>query len=326
MLVLLCVCSSGLILTGGCHKDTTPSPIPSFCAAEPEWGLGNLIAFVNAPGAVIPPETPWPEDTLPGGLFVIRSDGTGLRSLAAKTPDSVSFPGWSPKWAPDGRWIWARDIKGRIWKVTPDGESLVLLHPGVGGPFSISPDGRRLAFEANDDSLGVGGVRILDVETGRQKSVLPYGLDPSWSPDGSRLACNGWLWEVNRWTHWIVMVDTSGDNIRKVCEVDDGPNGKAAAFSPDGKRISFHMQGGGVFHVWVVNVDGTNPKRLTKKGGRWPSWSPDGKKIVYTRVTEFISTGVREFGIPPGAEGIGDLYVINPDGSGETRLTYFYPR
>lgn len=145
MLVLLCLCSSCLVLTGSCHKDTTPSPIPSFCAAEPEWGPGNLIAFVNAPGYVVPPETPWPDDTLPGGLWVMKSDGTGLKSLAGTTPDSVPFYGWSPKWSPDGRWIWARDNKGRIWKVTPDGESLVLLHQGVGGPFSISPDGRGLA-------------------------------------------------------------------------------------------------------------------------------------------------------------------------------------
>lgn len=326
MLVLLCLCSSCLVLTGNCHKDTTPSPIPSFCAGEPEWGPSNLIAFVNAPGYVIPPETTWPEDTLPGGLWVIGSDGTGLKSLAGKTPDSVSFPGWSPKWSPDGRWIWARDIKGRIWKVTPDGDSLVLLHPGVGGDFAISPDGRKLAFDSNDESLWVRGVRILNLETGKQKSVLPYGMDPSWSPDGSRLVCNGWLWEVNIWTPGIMLVDTSGENVQMVYEVGDRLNINVPSFSPDGKRISFHMYDDGVDHVWVVNADGTNPRRITKKGGAFPSWSPDGKEIVYTRMTEFISTGVREFAIPPGAEGIGDLYVINPDGSGETRLTYFYPR
>ena len=299
ILALLCLCSSCLVLTGSCHKDTSPSPIPSFCAAEPEWGPGDLTAFTNAPGYVIPPETFWPEDTLPGGLWVIKSAGTGLRSLARTTPDSVPFYGWSPKWSPDGTWIWARDNRDRIWKVTPDGDSLVLLHPGVGGPFSISPDGRKLAFDSNDESLWVRGVRILDLETGRQKSVLPYGMDPSWSSDGGRLVCNGPLWEVNRWTHWIIVVDTSGENVRKVCEVDDCPNDKAASFSPDGERISFHMQGEDVDHIWVVNVDGTNPRRLTKKGGRWPSWSPDGKKIVYTRVTEYISTGVREFWSAP---------------------------
>jgi Tol biopolymer transport system component len=299
--------------------------MPSFCAAEPEWGSGNLIAFSNMPGYVIPPETPWPQETLPVGLWVTRPDGTGLKSLAGATPDGVAFYGMSPKWSPDGRWIWATDSRDRLWKVTPDGDSFVPLHLVVVGEFSISPDGRKLAIGANDDSLGVRGVRILDIETGTVKPVLPYAMDPSWSPDGSRLVCNGALWEVNSWIHGIIVVDTSGENVRLVCKVDDRYNGKAASFSPDGEEIAFHKQDD-VNHIWVVNVDGTNPRRITKKGGGWPSWSPAGTKMVYTRVTEYISTGVREFGIPPGAEGIGDLYVINPDGSGEARLTYFYPR
>jgi Tol biopolymer transport system component len=108
--------------------------------------------------------------------------------------------------------------------------------------------------------------------------------------------------------------------------------GEPCPASPRGWRTLLHQSRWkrpcGVDHVWVINVDGRSPKRITKKGGALPSWSPDGKKIVYTRMTEFISLGgwVPEYGIPPGAEGIGDLYVINPDGSGDTRLTHFYPR
>ncbi len=63
-----------------------------------------------------------------------------------------------------------------------------------------------------------------------------------------------------------------------------------------------------------MNADGSGLRRLTR-GPAWdggPAWSPDGRKIAFTRT------------IPPG-EGSGpwqsDVYVINVDGSGERNLT-----
>ncbi len=63
-----------------------------------------------------------------------------------------------------------------------------------------------------------------------------------------------------------------------------------------------------------MNTDGSGLRRLTRDpawdGG--PAWSPDGRKIAFTRShapTE--GRGPREF----------DVYVINVDGSGERNLT-----
>jgi TolB protein len=41
---------------------------------------------------------------------------------------------------------------------------------------------------------------------------------------------------------------------------------------------------------------------------KWPAWSPDGRELVFTSHAD--------------ADGNGDIYVVNADGSGERRLTH----
>jgi Tol biopolymer transport system component len=314
MLVLLCLCSSGLVLTGGCHKDTTPSPIPSFCAAEPDWGPNGVIVFANQPWQVIPPETSIPADSV--GLWTIKTDGSELRFLVGSTPDSRDFYG-HPEWSPDGKWIVANDFITRIWLVSADGDSLIMITEQGGKSFpSFRPDGKRIAFSTPGPD---GGLRILDLDMGLERFVF-HGTEPSWSPDGGKLVFSGSLQQGRG----VVVADTTGENPSLVYGLEGSEWLESPSFAPDGSRIAFGVSLGG---IWVVNADGSRPKRLTKKLGRWPSWSPDGSKIVFTRVTEFVAgPGWSDWSLPPSQEGIGDLYIINTDGSGERRLTFFYPR
>ncbi len=66
--------------------------------------------------------------------------------------------------------------------------------------------------------------------------------------------------------------------------------------------------------VWVMNADGSGKTRLTKDslGYRnfWASWSPDGKRIVFTSLV-FYTGGVERDAI----------YVMNADGSGLRNVT-----
>lgn len=62
------------------------------------------------------------------------------------------------------------------------------------------------------------------------------------------------------------------------------PNGGVApAFSPDGGSIAFLSS---TLHtptdLWVVNRDGSNPRRLTTRGATRFAWSQDGKSIIFT--------------------------------------------
>ncbi|MBI4902641.1 MAG: protein kinase [Acidobacteria bacterium] len=108
-----------------------------------------------------------------------------------------------------------------------------------------------------------------------------------------------------RATYPIYWVDSSGKT-----QPLHGPPGAYTTprFSPDGKRLAYSMYNGGGSDIWVKDLDGDSPSRVSFLPGVnfYPVWAPDGKSIV------FQSTN-------PAAPG---LYAIRSDGSGETqRLT-----
>src|SRR5436309_363007 len=84
------------------------------------------------------------------------------------------------------------------------------------------------------------------------------------------------------------------------------------AFSPDGKKIAFIRDFQGIF---VMNPDGNGQRQILDGPPMgfgsitsFPDWSPDGKKIAFNGTVKSSSDGA-------------DVYVINADGTGLTRLT-----
>lgn len=57
-----------------------------------------------------------------------------------------------------------------------------------------------------------------------------------------------------------------------------------AVFSPDGTRVAMVLSSSGNAELYVSGADGRYPKRLTNNRSleASPSWSPDGRKIVFT--------------------------------------------
>ncbi len=85
-----------------------------------------------------------------------------------------------------------------------------------------------------------------------------------------------------------------------------------AAWSSDSSRMAFwSTRAGGRPEVFVANADGSSIKRLTSTpGGGFslePSWSPDGKRLVFARV---------------GKAPVAGIYTIKVNGAGLTRLTH----
>jgi TolB protein len=92
------------------------------------------------------------------------------------------------------------------------------------------------------------------------------------------------------------------------------------SLSPDGKRVLFvSTRDDPEGEIYVMNVDGTGVTRLTFAAGydETPVWSKDGKEIAFSS-TRDAANPTSEYGRYENDE----IYTMNADGSGVTRLTY----
>ncbi|NNJ73077.1 MAG: amidohydrolase family protein, partial [Enterobacterales bacterium] len=80
-------------------------------------------------------------------------------------------------------------------------------------------------------------------------------------------------------------------------------------FSPDGKAIAYTSDAGGGDNIWIMDIDGSNARQVTKESFRLlnnPSWSPDGRFIVARK--HFTSTR---------SLGAGEMWLYSVNGGGK---------
>jgi TolB protein len=177
--------------------------------------------------------------------------------------------------------------------------SIVFSAPSAGG-------GARHLYVAGADGSGVRRLTSTDGDA-----------EPTWSPDGSRVAFKRWSNEggcvrphLDCAQIWTVAADGTGERrltprSRRSQEPD---------WSPDGERIAFvrwqddENPWANETDIYVMRADGTGIRRLTEVPGDEgsPAWSPDGTRIAFTS----------------DRHGSYDIFVMNADGSGIRRLTH----
>jgi Tol biopolymer transport system component len=88
-------------------------------------------------------------------------------------------------------------------------------------------------------------------------------------------------------------------------------------FSPDGRQIAFTSDRGGGENIWLMNVDGTNRRQLTKESFTLlnnPTWSPDGRFVAARKhFTTQRSLGTGEIWMYHVAGGGGVALVERPN-------------
>ncbi|MEN6516616.1 MAG: hypothetical protein ABFC38_00305 [Methanospirillum sp.] len=91
-----------------------------------------------------------------------------------------------------------------------------------------------------------------------------------------------------------------------------GSLGVPPAVAADQGSIAYMAIPGLNEDIYVMNADGTGPTRLTvnEQFDSWPSWSPDGSRVVYVHEP-----------VDSAAGNSMEIYVMNADVSNPTRLT-----
>jgi len=191
-----------------------------------------------------------------------------------------------------------------------DGSNTVTLARGTGP--SWSPDGTKIAFAAIDYYCDYYyydcyyypvGLAVMSADGSGLVFLTNEASDaqPTWSPDGTRIA---FISSRNGRSGVYVLnagVPTLLTNIPRAVS--------KPAWSPDGTRLAFTCEvDSGNSDICVINANGTGFTRLTSDPGQdaGPAWKPDGSRIAFA-TTRYA--------------GAYELASMTPDGGDVTRLS-----
>ena len=199
-------------------------------------------------------------------LYAISPDGTKQREIA-------KVPGRAPALSPEGTrllYMSGTWTATRLMISASDGSNPQQITDGswIAWNNHWSPDGKRIAFTSRSDPGSELAIFVMNVDgTGRrQLSHFTAGSGnvqwPVWSPDGHQLAI-----QVNRFREhdahiWII--DATTGDARKLAAHDQPYLDETPAWFPDGKRIAFQSNRTGKMEVWVMNVDGSGTRQITR--------------------------------------------------------------
>jgi TolB protein len=168
------------------------------------------------------------------------------------------------------------------------------------GP-SLSPDKKHVIFSDIDDNGW--NVYSVDIDGSNLRALtVDDAVFPTWSPDGKSIA----FISIRDGRPRLYVMDADGSNERRLADIDISDRFyPAPVWSPDSQRIAVVSS---LLEVYVVDVSDFQVF-LISPSGYGPNWSPDGTKIILSKLRASISTQV---------------LITNPDGSEPQDLSSGY--
>ncbi|MCP2605058.1 DPP IV N-terminal domain-containing protein [Candidatus Aminicenantes bacterium AH-873-B07] len=170
-----------------------------------------------------------------------------------------------------------------------------------------SPDGKKIAFTANPGGsyeifvMNEDGSNIVQLTTTKYDAI-----EHTWFPNGKKIA---YTIERRRGifrSYKLWMVDIKTKKTKRLLSDFQGSSA-LPNFSPSGHLMGFTGKKRIGWDVAVYNFRTGKVLFLTEGGKACrPTFSRDGKKIAY---------------VSSVSDGKGDIWIMNPDGTGKVRLT-----
>jgi Tol biopolymer transport system component len=212
--------------------------------------------------------------------------------------------------------------------------------------FSQTRVNGKIAFASTrDNNLEIYTMNPDGSNVVRLTSNTTSDDEPTWSPDGLRIAYRCFGNPTGNPGICVMNADGSGQiRLTDGTQADEEP-----AWSFDGRSIAF-ARNVGLFQIFTMNADGTNPTQQTNlpTNNNNPSWSPDGQYIAFGSNFNFdfevakvflFNHAVTNLTNSPGADfnpawssdgriaftsfrdGNSEIYVMNSDGTNQFRVT-----
>ncbi len=298
----------------GYAVDWAPDGLGLLVDAGSENGRRLLLVDVEGSVRLDIPKEGWSHRLSPTGawiafaageddeeVYVSAFPGTGALEKVPVSPHSASDR--NPVWSPDGRYLAFRSNRAKSWDLwvveieqgRPAAEPL-LVHKDIGEEAQLQawlPDG-RLAFTKRSP-LGDIWIQPVDPGTGEangaasllRTEVRGQNGQPRWSPDGRRIAFRSRR-ERNQGT---IFVADLVDGTEHAIEIPEGHQN--ADWFPDGERLVFAGGLNGLMYIQEIDWHSRDPRvlipDLTFDWVPAPDVSPDGRKILFHRITRVPS-------------------------------------
>jgi len=237
-------------------------------------------------------------------IYLQRVGGENATNLTADSKEND----WSPAFSPDGQWIAfrsEREGKG-IFVMGATGESVHRVTE-LGFNPAWSPDGKELVVATEglaEPSTRRSGSQLwrIDVMTGAKKQIAMKedGVQPAWSPHGTRIA----FWGLPEGTGKRVLYTVPAGGGKATPLNDDDFFNWNPVWSPDGKYVYFASNRDGSMNLWRRPIDEETGKPLGEpepvtSGGQWNgqlSISEAGQILYADRIS---SSGLERFPLDP---------------------------
>jgi Tol biopolymer transport system component/imidazolonepropionase-like amidohydrolase len=277
-----------------------------------------------------------------------RSGGEGVQMTEKRTPQKdTGEPAFSPDGrylyfsddaTPGTTFEYSKDVNTQIYVIRRLDRETGEIDPYVTGPGGSirptpSPDGKSLAFIRRVRYQST--LYVMDIESGRETPIFSgldrdlqetwaiHGVYPaiSWTPDNRSIVfwAGGKIQRVDVASGAVSEIPFHVADTRRVQDAVRFPVEVAperfdvkmirwARPSPDGSKVVFEALG----NLWIRDLPTGTARRLTRQSDHfelYPTWSRDGRSIVYTTWDDVDFGSVR---VVPASGGEGRAVTSRP--------------